>query len=269
MIEGKYKIAILGCGNMANAIMEGVCHTKLSDSIEFYFYTPSQNKARDCAEKYSGIHIPNLEKIPSCDYYLIACKPQQFSKLSQTLKEILPSNGVVWSIMAGVKISTIQSLLDHEGVCRLMPNTPCRFNKGTTLLFVKNLNKQQIAFTQEFFATCSEIYNLKTEELIDSLTGISGSGPALLYYFCEAFIHKALEFGLDYSEAQSLVVKTFLGTLVNADQSNLSLSELRNEVTSKKGVTAQALETFSQHKMDNIIGEALNNAFKRAKELGQ
>lgn len=239
--------------------------------VTFHTFTPTFTKAQQLAQKVEGNAWKNLKDIPpSTSIYLIACKPQQFDDLAKNLIDVLPNDATVVSIMAGVKVDSICRKLKTKRVIRVMPNTPAQIGLGVAAIYFNNAItsnlKQKVS---SLFAATSSVFTFDKEEQIDVITPFSGSGPAYIFEVARILIDKLTTLNVPPAQAQAMIKKTFLGASKLMDMSDQSPVVLRDQVTSKKGVTAQALEMLEKNNLEKIFGEALDEAYKRSKELNQ
>ncbi len=125
------KIGVLGCGNMATAVVLGI-HNQ-NKNIEFHCYTPSYTRARDLAEKVNGKAHKELTSFVDMDYWIVACKPQQVQNLANNLNGKLKNTNIV-SFLAGTTIDNLGKIFSSQNIIRIMPNTPVKIGEGITLL---------------------------------------------------------------------------------------------------------------------------------------
>lgn len=262
------KIAILGCGNMAQAIILGLF--KEGVELECHTYTPSFSKAEKLALDVKGIAYKSLKDIPECDYYMVGCKPQQFEELARELKNIISKQATVVSILAGTTVSKIQELLDIKYVLRVMPNTPSLVGHGVNALyFSEEVSLGDKTFLTNMFDSFSKTFVFNKENEIDIITGFSGSGPAYIFEFANLMTKKMISMGIGESIAKEMVNHTFLGSSKLLVDSQNDAETLRNNVTSKNGVTYEALEIFKKYNMEAAFNDALDAAYNRSIELSK
>ncbi len=206
----------------------------------------------------------------SWDKDTITIKPQDFKATAEEVKKFLKKKQLVLSIMAGIKIKTIQKLLDHEKVVRAMPNTPAQLGFGITAFSAaKDQSYESISVVDTLLETTGKSIFMKNEDQLDAVTALSGSGPAYFYYFVKHMIEAGKEMGIDEPVASLLVKQTMLGSFQIMNNSRASLDDMIKAVASKGGTTEAALNTFDQKHVGESIKEALKAAEKRAKELSK
>lgn len=259
------KMLVLGCGNMASALVQG--YYQKSKSIQFTCYTPSKTKAIELASKVNGQVLDHLNSIDHYDYYLIACKPQQFSDLAKNLVGKIPNKSVVISILAGISISTLQKELNAKSIVRVMPNTPTQIGLGINLCYFEQV---QITDHQNIIDFLSGKFNAKefnNEKVIDDITGIVASGPAYIFEWARIIHESLIENDVDSALARQLTKELFLGSSQLLFDSDLDFLKLRENVTSKGGVTFEALKYMHESKLEDIFKQAFNKAKQRTYEL--
>ncbi|HLT23025.1 MAG TPA: pyrroline-5-carboxylate reductase [Bacteriovoracaceae bacterium] len=261
-------IGVIGCGNMASAIVKGI-HAQFRQ-IKFYTYTPSFTRAENLATAVSGVAVKNLSDLNECEILIIACKPQQFKTLAQELKAKVNLNKkLVLSIMAAISAKKIAEELDTQLITRVMPNTPALILEGVSLIYhspqvPEDLQKR----VESYFGACSRVHVLESEKLFDQTTVVTGSGPAYVFYFAKTMVDSLTQWGVAPDEAKKMVTQLFKGSAsLMESKSNETLDELIDEVTSKGGVTIEAINSFKNANLESISQKALEAAYKRSEEI--
>jgi pyrroline-5-carboxylate reductase len=212
--------------------------------------------------------IPNKE-IGEFDIVILAVKPQDFHALTSTIKPFLKGNQILFSVMAGVTIATIEKQLQCSKIVRSMPNIPTQIGKGMTVFSASaSVDRKELFIIQNLINTTGKSIYVENEKLIDAATAISGSGPAYVFYFMNSMIKAAEGLGFSQSEAELLVNQTFMGSVDLQNSSSLSNEEWIKKVASKGGTTEQALKVFNEKSVENSIIKAVQAANNRALELG-
>lgn len=264
------RIVVLGCGNMAQAILLGA-YKQLGNGLEAYCYTPSHSRAKELSEKIHGVHIKDLSEltdIEDVDSYLIACKPQSVSELATSLKGIISPNMHIISILAGTEISTLKKLFYTERVTRVMPSTPTFVGEGISLVCHSQEITNENIYIEKLFGQTSDVIPMENEEQLDMVTTVSGCGPAYVFNFSNALALSLTDRGIDAKLADRVVRKLLLGAAkLMAEKNDLSFQELQNQVTSKGGITAEAIRKFDQYSLAKIAYEATSAALDRNDEL--
>ena len=261
-------ICFIGGGNMAQALIGGLLSRGLpatrvtvSDPVE---HVRELLQAKD-------IHVTdnNIDAIQDADIVVLAVKPQVLADVLKPLNGLFTDKLIV-SIVAGAEIETISAFTGTEMVVRVMPNTPALVQTGAHGLFaypVVDDAKRELA-SQVLAATGLTLW-VKSEDQIDAVTAVSGSGPAYFFYMMESMIRAGKNMGLDEKTATALTLQTALGAAQMAITSSNTPAELRKNVTSPNGTTQAALEVFERAQISQNIQTALAAAQKRSQELAQ
>ena len=222
----------------------------------------------------SVIPTTNFSAIPSksigdFDIIILAVKPQDFGNLATTIKPYLNQNQILFSVMAGVTIATIESKLGCSKIVRSMPNIPTQIGMGMTVFSASTaVDRKELFIIQNLINTTGKSVYVENEKLIDAATAISGSGPAYVFYFMKSMIQAAVQLGFNESEAELLVNQTFMGSVAIQNTNSLSNEEWITKVASKGGTTESALKVFEQNSLEQTIVKAIQAANDRALELG-
>ena len=258
----KYKLGFIGCGNMAKAIINGLLSKKLLTQSEMIISTPHIN------EKYQGIEFTNdnIQVLTSCEYLVLAVKPQIYRSITQELKN--NTSKCIISIMAGVNCNIISNDCNCKEVVRIMPNTPCSIGEGVSAITSYKASEESVQFVDSIFKTISKTVFIE-EKYFDAVTSISGSGPAYVYYFIKAMIEGGQNGGLTYEQSKDLAISTFIGASKMVEQSYDSLDILIQKVCSKGGTTIQAINTFEENHVGENIKKGIENCRKRSEELSK
>lgn len=204
------------------------------------------------------------------DLVILAVKPQDSKVLFAKLRPLVHPQQVYLSIMAGVKMSTIQSELGVEKVIRAMPNLPAQIGMGMTAYTASDaVTRIELVLVQNLLNTTGKAIYVEEESAIDATTAISGSGPAYVFYFMDAMIKGAKDMGFAMPQAELLVAQTFRGAVELYMKNNLSCEEWIQRVSSRGGTTEAAINTFKQTSVYEDIISGANAALARAEELGR
>jgi pyrroline-5-carboxylate reductase len=212
----------------------------------------------------------NAELAGGADTLVLSVKPQNMADVIQGIKNAVRGNCLVISIMAGVRIAKISSVLGDIAIVRVMPNTPALIGEGASALFANDRAKSLMDNATQIFSAVGRTVIVDNEDLIDAVTAVSGSGPAYFFALMEEMIKAANGLGLSEDTAKTLVLQTARGAAllaVERDKFGESPAELRRKVTSPGGTTEAALKVFSAREFGQIIKQALTAACDRSKEL--
>lgn len=272
-IKGK-KIAFIGAGSMAEAIIRGLIQQEIAEPKELYAMNRSNAEQLAALRDRYGIHCTSDsgEKeayIRQADVVVLAMKPKDVRQAFSEFSPYLRAEQLLVSMVAGLSLSTI-SILVPEGmpVVRTMPNTSSTIGLGATgLCYTPNLTAEQKETATSLFKAVGEVA-VVPESMINMVNGLSGSGPAYVYYFMEAMIAAGVEGGMDEELARDLTVQTVLGAAAMVKTTQESPSALRKKVTSPNGTTQAAIEEFDRHGFAAAINAGIKRCVERAAEIG-
>lgn len=215
------------------------------------------------------IHSTPEVCVPEADLIIFAVKPQDAPMVFHQVKGLLRKDQIVLSIMAGVRIKTLQTSLNIEKIIRAMPNLPSQISHGMTVFTsTEEVTRDELTTVQNLLNTTGKTLYVNDENLLDAATAISGSGPAYVFYFMESLMEAAVKLGFSDSEAELLSWQTFQGTVNLFHKNNFTCQEWIQRVSSRGGTTEAALKTYEQEKIKPGIIKGAEAAYKRAQELG-
>lgn len=262
---------IVGAGNMGKAFIESF--------LKNNFLQPNQiavvEKTETQQEEIKKIGITNVfsdfdDSITKQDIVILATKPQDAHIVYPQIKKYIQSSSIILSIMAGITIDDISQQLCTNRIVRCMPNLPCQLGVGVTGFFVSPAIEQVWVDVIEKMLVCTGIaIRLKEESELHSVTAISGSGPAYVFYFMQAMIEQAIRFGYNEQDATQMVAQTFDGAIQLFKKNNYTCEEWIRKVASKGGTTEAAIQSFDDSFVNNGVKEGLQAAFQRSIEMSK
>jgi pyrroline-5-carboxylate reductase len=265
-------IALIGCGKMGGALVDGWLQSGIAQHIQIIDpEEPSSIIASASEDKISWSKSANNIK-GQPDVCVIAVKPQIINEVCDNLKDTLSSETQIISIAAGTKISLFEEYFGNEHpITRVMPNTPASIGKGISVLVSNNQTsqaKKNIA-TSMMEAVGSTEW-IDDESLIDAVTAVSGSGPAYIFLLIETLAKAGEKAGLSADMAIKLARKTVTGSAALAEAyPDISADTLRENVTSPGGTTEAALKILmGKNGLQELMDKAVEAATNRGKELG-
>ncbi len=268
-----HHIAFVGAGNMASSIIGGLLASgHPADRISAADPFPaSLERLRESAPV--AVYNDNAEAVASADVIVLAVKPQIIAEAASSIAATVSANGaVVISIAAGVTIASMQARLGPKAaIVRSMPNTPALLRCGASGLFANEASTdQQRDFSQAILSAVGMTFWVKSEQELDAVTALSGSGPAYFFLFMEAMIDAGQQLGLDREDATNLALQTGFGASRMAlEQKDVDLVELRRRVTSPGGTTERAIKSFEQDGLHDVVARAMIAAADRAAEMAR
>ncbi len=265
------KILIVGGGNMGLTFAKAFINSRVVVPKQLTILEKNEGARVEMLKQQNlGEIVTDPSLITSADLVILAVKPQDINSLFNQIVDYVDKEQVFLSIMAGVKIETIVDKLGVTKVIRAMPNLPSQIGLGMTAFTTsETVSRFEQGAVQNLLATTGKTLHVGNEELIDSVTAVSGSGPAYVFYFIEAMIQAAVKTGIKPAEATLLVIQTFKGSLSLFQQSSFSCQEWINKVASRGGTTEAAIKSFDESNLNALIGEGINAALVRAEELGE
>lgn len=261
------KIGFIGTGKMATALISSIYKNR--PAKEIIASNHKEENLKKVKSKYNiRTTLSNKEAVKNSDIVFICVKPQDIDNVLKEIKNEV-KNQLIVSIAAGVKIRHIEGILGKKRVIRVMPNINCLvgemaagFSKG------KYATKQDVDEIYRVLNAAGMAF-LIGEDLIDSLSVISGCGPAFFAYFMKHIADSGIKKGLKKEIAYNLAAKAMLGTGKLLLELNLTPSQLIGMVASKKGVTVEGLKVLDKRKIKQTMEEMFNAALKRSIELGK
>ena len=267
-----HELAIIGAGNMAEAIARSVIASNILAKNQIIAADVSPARR----EIFSGqIGVAAIEKngqaARGAKMILLSVKPQQMKDVLAGLAPVLSDQSLIISIAAGISSAFIETNLGGGKswrVIRAMPNTPMLMGKGMVALARgKNATEADLAAARKIFQAGATVLEL-TEDKMDAVTAMSGSGPAYFFYLVEQITRAGITLGLSQQEAQVLASKTCIGSAAMLEGSSESPQELRKRVTSPGGTTQAAIELMESRQLGEILVAAIRRAAERSRELG-
>lgn len=257
-------IAFIGYGNMAKAIAKGLMKEK---AFKLYAASPSLSKGINA----QGLVTDNNNQAiaEKADVLILAVKPAQIVPVLLQIQDQIKKDSLLISVAAGISLSCLKAHCPpNQAIVRTMPNTPAEIAEAATALIANaKTTPEQKQLTEQIFSNIGLFRWIEDESQLNTITALSGSGPAYVFKFMESMIQAAQQLGLDEDTATRFTLQTFKGAAELALQSEHSLSDLRKKVTSPKGTTAAALDILCQGELDEMILSAMTAAKKRSIEL--
>jgi len=269
MIENP-KIAFLGAGNMAEALVAGIIKGKLSETDCLLATDISPNRLAVLKDRYHiQVGSQNSNAVLWSDVIILCVKPQVMNEVSTDIQSSLSEKQLVISVAAGVPINSIQTKIGQTiPLVRAMPNTPAVIQEGVTALSgCRGLSSDHLEVAKKIFESVGKVV-VVDESLMDAVTGLSGSGPAYVYLAIEALIDGGVRVGLPRNVAHILAVQTVLGAAKMVEETGEHPAVLKDRVTSPGGTTIAGLQRLEEGGLRATLIEAVEAAAHRSSELG-
>ena len=264
------KIAFIGSGIMGEAMMKGLVSKQLLQPSQIIAADPREDRGVELEQRY-GLRFTtdNAAAADEADILVLSVKPQVMEKVLPQLRRGAHDASLVLSIAAGVKIETIVNGIANPSVVRAMPNTPAQIGQGITVWTATSEvpDEQRQQARQLLGALGAEIY-MEGEGYLDMATALSGTGPAYVFLFMEAMIDAGVHMGFSRRDAEQLVLQTVRGSVEYAQASGSHLAELRNQVTSPGGTSAEAIYHLEKGGLRTVLARAVWAAYQRSVALG-
>ncbi|HRI26585.1 MAG TPA: pyrroline-5-carboxylate reductase [Chitinophagales bacterium] len=264
-------VLIIGGGIMGNTFAESFLAAHILRPKDLTILETNPQRAAYLRERGRGTvyEVPG-EYIKDADLVVLAVKPQDAESVYPSIKPFLTPDTLVLSIMAGVKLASIENGLGIKKVIRSMPNLPAQVGMGMTAFTAQEaVSRKELIEVQNLLSTTGRAIHFDDERMIDAATAISGSGPAYVYYFMKHMIEAAMKLGFTESQAELLVWQTFVGSMQLHNKNSFTCDDWIKRVSSKGGTTEAAVKVFESKGLGIGIEEGVLAAFKRAEELGK
>lgn len=264
-------IALIGAGAMAEAIIAGLLRKEITTPDCILAAGPRQERGDELQARY-GIRpfTDNRSAASQADVVILSIKPQRLPKVLPELSGCIRADALVLSIVAGGKIAMIAEGLTHAAVARSMPNTPAQIGEGITVWTAsESVTAEQQDLVRQILGALGQEVFVEEESYLDMATALSGTGPAYVFLFMEAMIDAGVHMGFPRRIAEQLVTQTIRGSIAYYEKHKVHPAQLRNQVTSPGGTTAQALYYLEKAGFRTALSRAIWAAYERSQELGE
>lgn len=265
------KIGFIGAGNMAEAIIKGIIDAKVYKAQDIIVSDIRSDRVQQLCDEYKITSAgDNCKLAKAVNILVLSVKPQNMAQVLEEIKPAVSKNLLIISIAAGITTSRIRKILGDIPVIRVMPNTPALIGQGAAAIYATKQAAGRLREVERIFSAVGLAVTVDTEELLDVVTAISGSGPAYFFLLMEEMVKTAQKLGFEKQIAEKLVIQTAKGAgllAVEAAKKEQSPDILRKNVTSPGGTTEAALKVFSKYDFEKMVVEALRAAAERSRQL--
>jgi pyrroline-5-carboxylate reductase len=265
-------VAILGCGNIGRAILGGMLRGDEFEAAQVRVTRRSTAALDALAKQFPGISTgtDNAAAVDGASVIVLAVKPYQAVGVLEAIRGHVADDAVVLSVLAGTTTTTILDTLGGEvAVIRAMPNTPALVDEGATAIAAgRHATAHHVGIAHEVFESVGTVDEVP-EEMMDAVTGLSGSGPAYVYMVIEALTDGGVKQGLPRPTAHRLAAQTVLGAAKLAVETGKHPAILRDEVTTPGGTAIAAVADLEAHGLRTMLINAVAVATARSKELSK
>jgi len=253
---------------MGEALLKSFINTRIFQRTEIIVSEYQPERAHYLQENYD-VHVSaDIKALEACHLLILAIKPQDLSKIQLNLGE----GTVMISLLAGITTSSLKKQFPHARIVRTMPNLGLSVGFGMTGIYFRDkqvFTETETKLIKQCFRASGRILEVSEEAAMDSVTAISGSGPAYFFYFLEKLISTSQNMGFSKEDSELLARQTLLGAMEILRLNTDDTAQLwREKVTSKGGTTEEAIKAFDGSNFEKILSTALKAAENRSKELG-
>jgi pyrroline-5-carboxylate reductase len=265
------RLAFIGCGAMAEAMVKGLLAKELVGPEQIVASNPREERVQELVDRYAiRATTSNRGAASGASIVTVAVKPQFFGEVVEDLESALDPTTLVVTIVAGVTMRRVSEGLATPKVVRAMPNTPGQIGRGISVWTATGaVDDAEYDRTRTILSALgSEVYVTHEDEL-DMATALSGTGPSYVFLFMEALIDAGVHMGFSRRVATRLVSETILGSVEYAASTTDHLAKLRNQVTSPGGTSAQAIYELERGRLRTVLTDAVWAAYRRSVQLGE
>lgn len=270
MLKGK-KIAVVGAGHIGTALIGGMLRGKHAAPKNICVSRRSEDALEELGKKW-GIRTTtdNRKAVQGADIVLLCIKPQQAAAVLDEIAPVIEKDQLVVSVMAGITTAFINKKLKKDNpVVRAMPNTPALVDEGATAIAKgAHASDADLGLAESIFKSVGVVVQLP-ENLLDAVTGLSGSGPVYIYMVIEALTDGGVKMGIPRVNARLLAAQTVLGAAKLVLVTGKHPAILKDEVTTPGGTAIAAVHELEAKGLRNVLIDAVVTATNRSKELSQ
>jgi pyrroline-5-carboxylate reductase len=266
------RIAFIGGGTMAEAILGGVLAADLAKPQDIAIGEPVPERRDYLSSQYDGVRTypDNIKTAQDADLVVLAVKPQDLPTIFRQLGGQLEREQAALSIVAGAKMSTLTQGLAHDSIIRVMPNTPAQIGCGMTMwVCSESVAAEKRDLARSMLGTVGQEIYVDDEKYLDMATALSASGPAYVFLFIEALIDAGVYVGLPRDVARTMALQTVYGSTKLVMETGKHPGELKDMVVSPGGTTAEALQVLERGGVPAALVDAVNAAYQKSIKLGQ
>ena len=271
MTQAQTPIGFIGAGKMATALASGIVQGGICQGNEIYFADISDESATSFCKAIPGATRidESADLVKQSQIVFLAVKPQYFEDVAQVIEPVVNEDCLLLSILPGLTLSHLSTRLKTQRIVRVMPNTPSLIGKGVSgFCFPDHLNESDREMVQSLLATTGLAVSI-LESQMDTLTGLSGSGPAFVFTFIEALIDGGVLLGMPRDVARSIAIQTVIGSAQLMEQTGMHPGVARDQVTSPGGTTIAGVQALEDRAFRATVISAVEAATYRAAELGE
>lgn len=261
----------VGAGSMAEAIISGMVKEAVISPENIVVSNKADDERLFDLQKKYGVSIICLEKkaLQEADLVVLATKPQDIHQAMADIRSFLKKDAAILSVIAGISIATIEEGLGSRPIARSMPNTSAAIGKSATGIAFNETTSDALKEGISQLLKAIGLVQQVEEDALHTVTALSGSGPAYIYYLVEAFEEISVQQGLSKDVARSLIIQTLEGAAAMLKETEEEPAILRENVTSPNGTTAAGLQALADGKFKALIASCIVAASDRSRELAK
>ncbi|AOV07785.1 pyrroline-5-carboxylate reductase [Sporosarcina ureilytica] len=262
-------IVFVGAGSMAEAIIAGMVKKEVIHPEGLFVMNKGDDKRLYSLQQKYGISIvcEQRDALKKADLVVLATKPQDIHQAMMDISPFLNQTSAVLSVIAGVSIDTIEKGLGARPIARAMPNTSATIGRSATGIALNHAVDASLETQLLTLLNAIGLVQQVDEQDLHTVTALSGSGPAYVYYLVEAFEEAAIQKGLSPDIARSLIIQTLEGATAMLKETKEEPATLRENVTSPNGTTAAGLQALADGNFKTLLAKCIDEATERSKEL--
>jgi pyrroline-5-carboxylate reductase len=265
------KLGFIGAGHMTSAVISGLTGLNRISPQKVLVASRTQDKVTALAEKHKIKDCSSIDEvIDQCDIVFLSVKPQDLGPLLENIGKSLDEHQIVVSFAAGYNMKLLRKYIPRaESIIRVMPTTAAKISQGILGYAFENVDaqKKHEAMIREILTVLGTPIFAPNEELFDALMVGCSSGIGFILEFMQIWAEWLEEKGFSIDESTTMTAETFLAASMLASSSRESFAKLQNQVTSKKGVTGEGLESFRAMDLDRTLRIGFENALLRSAKL--
>lgn len=268
IMTDKKKIAFIGSGNMAGAIISGILKNNIMSPDSVSVYDIDSDKLKKFSELGLKTYTDAKKMVVDNDFIFLSIKPQQFEEVLDLIKNAISDRHVIVTIAAGISSSYIKKKIGFDcKIIRAMPNTPLLIGFGATALTnIYPTTADEYNFIERIFESSGVVCRIN-EDKMNAIIAVNGSTPAFIYLYSKYFIEQAIRSGVDKEAATKLFTSTLIGSAKMITESGFTIDELIEMVSSKGGTTLKGLEALVSNNLETAVLKAVEASVSRAYEL--
>lgn len=261
------KISCIGTGAMGGAIMRAICKKYDVKNIKITDKNVELGKA--FANETGATFVSTNKEVLDADYIFLAVKPQFLSDVFAEIAGNIPTNAVVISMAAGVKLEKLENWAPKARFVRMMPNVCAQIGQAMiAITYNENIKAEEAATVKEILSSAGKVEQVP-EKLMDCVTAVSGSGPAFVFMFIEALADAAVRCGMPRSQAYTYAAQTVYGSAGMVLENGQHPAVLKDMVCSPAGTTIEGVAALEKNNFRNAVIEAVTAACERSIALGK